>query len=122
MLFCIINQRSPFTACSWQSLNTAISLMSVERRKFMVKTIPITKARINLGEVIKRVHLNKENFVLEKGGIPVAAILDIDEFEDWLEMKDPKIKEQIRRGYKEYKKGKTIPLDKVLSKIQSKRK
>jgi hypothetical protein len=38
-----------------------------------------------LGEVIKRVHLNKENFVLEKGGIPVAAILDIDEFEDWLE-------------------------------------
>ena len=86
----------------------------------MVKIIPITKARINLGEVIKRVHLNKENFVLEKGGIPVAAILDIDEFEDWLEMKDSKIKEQIRRGYKEYKKGKTIPLDKFLSKIQSK--
>ena len=88
----------------------------------MVKRIPITKARINLGEVIKRVHLNKENFVLEKGGIPVAAILDIDEFEDWLEMKDPKIKEQIRRGYMEYKKGKTIPLDKFLSKIQSNRK
>lgn len=85
----------------------------------MVKTIPITKARINLGEVIKRVHLNKENFVLEKGGIPVAAILDIDEFEDWLEMKDPKIKEQIRRGYKEYKKGKTIRLDKFLSKSPS---
>jgi prevent-host-death family protein len=86
----------------------------------MVKIIPITKARINLGEVVKRVHLNKENFVLEKGGIPVAAILDIDEFEDWLEMKDPKIKEQIRRGYEEYKKGKTVPLDKFLSKIQSK--
>ena len=88
----------------------------------MVKAIPITKARINLGEIIKRVHLNKENFVLEKGGIPVAAILDIDEFEDWLEMKDPKIKEQIRRGYMEYRKGKTIPLDKFLSKIQSNRK
>jgi len=88
----------------------------------MVKTIPITKARINLGEVIKRVHLNKENFILEKGGIPVAAILDIDEFEDWLEMKDLKIKEQIRQGYKEYKKGKGVPLDKFLSKIQSKKK
>jgi len=48
----------------------------------------------------------------------VAAILDIDEFEDWLEMKDPKIKEQIRRGYEEYKKGKTVTLDKFLSKIQ----
>jgi len=86
----------------------------------MVRTIPITKARINLGEVIKRVHLNKENFILEKGGIPVAAILEIDEFEDWLEMKDPKIKEQIHRGYKEYKKGEAVPLDKFLSKIQSK--
>ena len=64
----------------------------------MITIIPITKARVNLGEVIKRVHLNKDSFVLEKGGIPVAAILDIDEFEDWLEMKDPKIKEQIRLG------------------------
>jgi prevent-host-death family protein len=88
----------------------------------MVKTIPITKARVNLGGVVKRVHLNKDSFVLEKGGIPVAAILDIDEFEDWLEMKDPKIKEQIRRGYEEYKKGKTVPLDKFLSKIRAKRK
>ena len=86
----------------------------------MVKTISVTKARINLEEVIKRVHLNKDSFVLEKGGIPVAAILDIDEFEDWLETKDPKVKEQIRRGYEEYKKGKTIPLDKFLAKMQAK--
>jgi prevent-host-death family protein len=86
----------------------------------MIKTIPITKARVNLGEVIKRVHLNKDSFVLEKGGIPVAAILDIDEFEDWLETKDPKVKEQIRQGYEEYKKGKTVPLDKFLAKMQAK--
>ena len=88
----------------------------------MVRTIPITKARVNLGEVVKRVHLDKDTFVLEKGGIPVAAILDIDEFEDWLETKDPKIKAQIRRGYEEYKRGKTAPLDKFLAKIQGKRK
>jgi prevent-host-death family protein len=86
----------------------------------MITIIPITKARVNLGEVIKRVHLNKDSFVLEKGGIPVAAILDIDEFEDWLETKDPKAKEQIRRGYEEYKKGKTVPLDKFLAKMQAK--
>ena len=30
----------------------------------MVKTIPITKARINLGALVKRVHLNKEYFIL----------------------------------------------------------
>ena len=86
----------------------------------MIRTIPITKARVNLGEVIKRVHLDKDSFVLEKGGIPVAAILDIAEFEDWLETKDPKIKDQIRRGYDEYQKGKAVPLDKFLAKIHAK--
>jgi len=50
----------------------------------------------------------------------VTAILDIDEFEDWLEIKDPKVKEQIRRGYEEYKKGKSVLLDKSLSKVQAK--
>ena len=88
----------------------------------MIKTIPITKARVNLGEVVKRVHLDKDSFVLEKGGIPVAAILDIDEFEDWLETKDPELNDQIRRGYEEYKKGKTVPLDKFLSQIQARKK
>jgi prevent-host-death family protein len=88
----------------------------------MVKTIPITKARVNLGEVVKRVHLDKDSFVLEKGGIPVAAILDIDEFEDWLDTKDPELKEQIRQGHEEYKKGKTVPLDKFLRQIQAKKK
>ncbi len=88
----------------------------------MVKTIPITKARVNLAEVVKRVHLDKDSFVIEKGGIPVAAILDIDEFEDWLETKDPGLKDQIRQGYEEYKKGKAVPLDKFLSQIQVKKK
>ena len=33
----------------------------------MVHHLPITKARINLGSVVKQVHLNKEYVVLEKG-------------------------------------------------------
>ena len=37
-----------------------------------VQHLPLTKARINLGAVVKRVHLNKECVVLEKDGIPVA--------------------------------------------------
>ena len=88
----------------------------------MVGTIPITKSRVNLGEVVKRVHLEKDSFVLEKGGIPVATILDIDEFEDWLETKDPELKDQVRQGYEEYKKGKAVLLDKFLAQIQAKKK
>ena len=51
----------------------------------MVNIIPITQARINLGSIVKRVRLDKEYFVLEKDGYPVAGVMDIDEFEDFLE-------------------------------------
>ncbi len=49
----------------------------------MVHHIPITKARINLGQVVRRAHLNNEYFILEKDGIPIAGILDIAELEDY---------------------------------------
>jgi len=38
--------------------------------------MPITKARINLGSIIKKVRLNKEYYVLEKDGYPVAGIME----------------------------------------------
>ena len=48
-----------------------------------VSVMPITKARINLGAVVRRVHLNKEYIILEKGGIPVVGLMDADELEDY---------------------------------------
>jgi len=84
----------------------------------MVTTIPLTKARINLGAIIKRVYLNKERFVLEKGGIPVAGLMDIDEFEDWFELQDPKVKEDIRKSNEEYLVGKSRPFKEFLSELQ----
>jgi hypothetical protein len=36
-----------------------------------------------------RVHLNREYVIVEKGGIPIAGMMDIDEFEDFLELHDP---------------------------------
>lgn len=82
----------------------------------MVTSIPITKARVNLGGLVKKVVLNKEYFVLEKSGIPVAGIIDIEEFEDLLEMQDANVKNNIEKGYREYKKGKTKSLNGFLKK------
>ena len=42
-----------------------------------ISYMPITKARINLGAVVRRVRLNKEYFILEKDGIPVAGIMNV---------------------------------------------
>jgi PHD/YefM family antitoxin component YafN of YafNO toxin-antitoxin module len=63
-----------------------------------VHRLPLTKARVNLGQVVKRAHLNKEYFILEKDGIPVAGILDADELEDYLELQDPKVRRAIHES------------------------
>lgn len=84
----------------------------------MVQTLPITKARINLGAVVRRVHLNKEYVILEKDGIPIAGIMDIDEFEDYLELQDPKVQRQIEKSYQDYQAGKSRPGQELLSELR----
>ena len=84
----------------------------------MVKTIPITKARINLGALVKRVHLNKEYFILEKDGIPVAGLMDADELEDYLELRDPKVREHIRKSNEEHLAGKSRPIGDFLAELR----
>ena len=91
------------------------------RQKTVVNRLPLTKARINLGSLIRRVHNNKEQFILEKDGIPVAALLDVDEYEDYLDLQDPELKLQIKEGYAEYRRGElTEDLDAYLSKLKAK--
>lgn len=46
------------------------------------KIIPITKARVNLGAIVERVRTKSEQVTLEKRGVPVAALVNIDVVED----------------------------------------
>ena len=91
---------------------------SLKHSPSMVKTIPLTQARINLGALIKRVRINKERFILEKDGIPVAGLLDIDEFEDYLELQDPKLRTHIRKSNEEYLAGKSRPAEELLGELR----
>jgi PHD/YefM family antitoxin component YafN of YafNO toxin-antitoxin module len=86
-----------------------------------VTTIPITKARTNLGALVTRVHLNKEYFILERDGIPIAGIMDIDEFEDYLELQDPKVRAIIAKGRQEYLAGKSRPAEDLLRELQERK-
>lgn len=92
----------------------------IKKPKPVVHRIPITQARVNLGQVVRRVHLNKECFILEKDGIPVAGIMDVDDLEDWLELQDPKMRKQIEDGYREYREGKARPARDFLAELQHK--
>ncbi len=80
-----------------------------------VYRIPLTKARHNLGAVIKRVHVNKEYFILERDGIPVAGLMDADEFEDYLELRDPKVQAHIKKSAEEHRAGKGRPVREFLA-------
>jgi PHD/YefM family antitoxin component YafN of YafNO toxin-antitoxin module len=84
----------------------------------IITTIPITKARTNLSALVKRVHLNKEYFILEKNGFPIAGIMDIDQFEDYLELQDPKVRAIIAKGRQEYLAGKSRPAEDLLHELQ----
>jgi hypothetical protein len=88
----------------------------------MVKSMPITRARINLGSVIKRIHLNKEYVILEKDGIPIAGIMDIDEFEDYLELQDPNVQRQIKKSSQEFRAGKGRPASELVAELQGTKK
>lgn len=85
----------------------------------MVITIPITKARINLGALVKRVYLNKEYFILEKDGIPIAGLMGADELEDYLELRDPKVRADIRKSHQEYLAGKSRPAEALLAELRA---
>jgi PHD/YefM family antitoxin component YafN of YafNO toxin-antitoxin module len=81
--------------------------------------MPLTKARINLGAVVKQVHLNKEYVILEKDGIPIAALMDADEFEDYLELQDPEVRRDIEISRKEYLAGKSRPAEELLAELKA---
>lgn len=86
----------------------------------MVTKIPLTRARVNLGQLVKRVHLGKESFVLEKDGYPVAALVDIDEFEDYLELNDPETKKQITLSAADYHVARFRPAERFLAELKVK--
>lgn len=73
--------------------------------KTIVTRLPLTKARVNLGQVVRRVHLNHEFFILEKDGIPVAGLMHVDDIEDYLELRNPSVKAQIQKSHDEYQRG-----------------
>lgn len=89
--------------------------------KSVVHRIPITRARINLGQVVRRAHLHREVFILEKGGIPVAGIMSMEDMDDYLELRDPALKKQIQQGYRDYLRGKARDVDALLMDLRRRR-
>jgi hypothetical protein len=65
----------------------------------------------------KRAHLNNEYFILEKDGIPVIGIMDADEMEDYLELRDPRVTSQILQSNRDIRAGRTRPAGELLHEL-----
>jgi PHD/YefM family antitoxin component YafN of YafNO toxin-antitoxin module len=87
----------------------------------VITTIAITEARPDLEALVTRVYLNKEYVILEKDGSPIAVIMDIDAFEDYLELQDPKIRAIIAKGRQEYLAGKSRAAEDLLCELQERK-
>jgi len=84
----------------------------------MVQSLPITEARLKLEALVKRIHVNKDYLILEKDGIAIAGIMDIDEFEDYLELQNETVKRHIRRSSQEFLAGKSRPARELLADLR----
>ncbi len=51
--------------------------------KIMTQTIPASQARQKFGELIKEVYSRRSRVVVEKGGIPVIALVALSDLERW---------------------------------------
>jgi antitoxin (DNA-binding transcriptional repressor) of toxin-antitoxin stability system len=85
--------------------------------KATINRLPITKARINLGQIARRAHNGKEYFILEKDGIPVIGIMAADELEDYIELRDAKVKAAIATSGRDRVSGRTRPAGKLLGEL-----
>jgi prevent-host-death family protein len=88
-----------------------------DRDVAVITHVALSEVRAKLGAVIKRVHDDKEYVVLERDGEPVAALVDIDEFEDLLELRDPKVQRIIEESREDELAGRVRPARELLAEL-----
>lgn len=85
-------------------------------------TIAISDLRSNLPSLINEVSEKLKRFIITVSGKPKAVVMSIDELESLEETAEilaiPGAYEKMMKGAAEAKKGKGIPLSKLMSKLK----
>ena len=87
--------------------------------KRRVQTVGISEARDKLGALVERVRPGKAYVIIEKAGVPRAGVMDIDEFEDYLELRDVEIARDIAASAREHSTGKGRPARKLQAELDA---
>jgi PHD/YefM family antitoxin component YafN of YafNO toxin-antitoxin module len=83
----------------------------------MLRRIPLTEARSTLGRLVKRLHAAEDYVILERDGVAMAAIMDIDEFQDYLESCDPEVAAAIAESARDFREGQARPAADLLAEL-----
>lgn len=89
------------------------------KQALQITRIEAAQAKARFTEIIRRVTEGGEYIVIERDGTPLLGILDADELEDYLDLHDEALQEQIRQGYQEYQAGRARPVERIV--VQARR-
>lgn len=83
----------------------------------MTHTLPITKAREELTDIVDKAKSRMDEYIITVNGSPAAAIISADEYESWKEteeiLADKELMKAIKTGEKELDNGKGITLEEL---------
>ena len=60
-----------------------------------IATISATEAKNRFGDVIRRAYRGQEHLIVERGGIPVVAIVPISDYEQFMTLAQSEDKEKV---------------------------
>lgn len=88
----------------------------------MTQTLPITKARALLTNLVNNANRKLDEYIITVKGIPQAVLISAAEYESWKEtneiMADKGLMKAIKQGEEDIKKGRYITLDQLKKEIK----
>ncbi len=85
----------------------------------MTRQVQLTELRRDTATIIDRVHRDKEHAIVRRRSLPVAVIIDIEEYEDLLDLHDPQARRDLEMATREYREGKARPAEDLLRELQA---
>src|SRR2546421_10295324 len=76
-----------------------------------VKTLNALKARQNFGQMLEEVYYKGDQFVIERAGKPMAAVVPLWQLEEWQQRRE-QFFAAVEEGQQHHQKGKTEGIEK----------
>jgi prevent-host-death family protein len=83
-----------------------------------IQSIDSSELRAHFKEALSAVKRTKKPMVIKQRNIPTAVLVDIDEYEDYLDSRNPALLASITKARKEIKTGKVFSTDDVFGGIK----